>query len=38
MITSMMIFAEAHADGALSFGIKEDQLMALTRDHNYSAL
>ena len=34
----MMIFAEAHADGALGFGIKEDQLTALTRDHNYSAL
>uniref|UniRef100_M8B293 Calcium-transporting ATPase n=1 Tax=Aegilops tauschii TaxID=37682 RepID=M8B293_AEGTA len=29
---------EAHADGALGFGIKEDQLTALTRDHNYSAL
>ncbi|VAH36003.1 unnamed protein product [Triticum turgidum subsp. durum] len=28
----------AHADGALGFGIKEDQLTALTRDHNYSAL
>nr|CAB3485681.1 unnamed protein product [Digitaria exilis] len=26
------------ADGALGFGIKEDQLTALTRDHNYSAL
>ncbi|BAF15709.1 calcium-transporting ATPase 5, plasma membrane-type [Oryza sativa Japonica Group] len=25
-------------DGALGFGIKEDQLTALTRDHNYSAL
>ncbi|CAL5025576.1 unnamed protein product [Urochloa decumbens] len=27
-----------HPDGALGFGIKEDQLTALTRDHNYSAL
>ncbi|CAD6344121.1 unnamed protein product [Miscanthus lutarioriparius] len=26
------------ADGALGFGIKEDQLTALTRDHNYSGL
>uniref|UniRef100_A0A0E0KUV2 Cation-transporting P-type ATPase N-terminal domain-containing protein n=1 Tax=Oryza punctata TaxID=4537 RepID=A0A0E0KUV2_ORYPU len=25
-------------DGALGFGIKEEQLTALTRDHNYSAL
>ncbi|KAJ1272648.1 hypothetical protein BS78_06G219400 [Paspalum vaginatum] len=30
--------AVPHADGALGFGIKEDQLTALTRDHNYSAL
>jgi Ca2+-transporting ATPase len=27
-----------HADAALGFGIKEDQLTTLTRDHNYSAL
>ncbi|XP_062226645.1 calcium-transporting ATPase 5, plasma membrane-type-like isoform X2 [Phragmites australis] len=27
-----------HADGALGFGIQEDQLTAMTRDHNYSAL
>lgn len=26
------------ANGALGFGIKEDQITALTRDHNYSAL
>ncbi|AQK45934.1 calcium-transporting ATPase 5, plasma membrane-type isoform X2 [Zea mays] len=26
------------ADGALGFGIKEDQITALTRDHNYSGL
>lgn len=26
------------ADGALGFGIKEEQLTALTRDHNYSGL
>uniref|UniRef100_A0A453NU13 Uncharacterized protein n=1 Tax=Aegilops tauschii subsp. strangulata TaxID=200361 RepID=A0A453NU13_AEGTS len=31
MIASVIIFAEAHADGALAFGIK-DQL-TLTRDH-----
>lgn len=29
---------EAHADGALAFGIKEDQLTTLTRDHKYSTL
>jgi Ca2+-transporting ATPase len=28
----------SHPDGALGFGIKEDQLTVLTRDHNYSAL
>ncbi|CAM0902919.1 unnamed protein product [Alopecurus aequalis] len=27
-----------HVDGALGFGIKEEQLTVLTRDHNYSAL
>ncbi|GJN01830.1 hypothetical protein PR202_ga19131 [Eleusine coracana subsp. coracana] len=27
-----------HADGALGFGIKEEQITAFTRDHNYSAL
>ncbi|ONM14193.1 Calcium-transporting ATPase 9 plasma membrane-type [Zea mays] len=26
------------ADGALGFGIKEDEITALTRDHNYSGL
>jgi hypothetical protein len=31
-------FAAPPVDGALGFGIKEDQLTALTRDHNYSAL
>ncbi|XP_047065852.1 calcium-transporting ATPase 5, plasma membrane-type [Lolium rigidum] len=30
--------AAPHVDGALGFGIKEEQLTALTRDHNYSAL
>ena len=31
-------FAVPCADGALGFGIKEDQITALTRDHNYSGL
>ncbi|KAF0894161.1 hypothetical protein E2562_034893 [Oryza meyeriana var. granulata] len=30
--------AAPQVDGALGFGIKEEQLTALTRDHNYSAL
>jgi len=35
---STLTSAVPHADAALGFGIKEDQLTALTRDHNYSAL
>jgi Ca2+-transporting ATPase len=27
-----------HVDGALGFGIKEEELTALSRDHNFSAL
>jgi P-type Ca2+ transporter type 2C len=30
--------AASHPDGAHGFGIKEEQITTLTRDHNYSAL
>jgi Ca2+-transporting ATPase len=38
MIALMLNFAVPHVDGALGFGIKEEQLTLLTRDNNYSAL
>lgn len=38
MFASMLTSAAPYVDGALGFGIKEEQLTSLTRDHNYSAL